>query len=191
MKNVMKFGVALMLLTASSMFANVADFSIRAKGGKMVNVTTGDAKVHMSIYTADKELLFEEDFKGTKNTSRTYDLKDFPDGTYYMEAETSAKITRYAIKISNGIAFVADNAIAETYKPVLSQENGKVTVNIPNADKKPVQIAIFAGSQEVYSKSYNQANVTQQFDFSPAASESYTLVMKYDDRTFYQTVAAN
>ncbi len=112
MKNVMKICAALMLLTATSAFANVGDFSIRAKGGKMVSVTAGDANVHMSIYTSDKELLFEEDFKGKTNSSRIYDLNDFPDGTYYMEAETSGKITRYAIKISNGIAFVADNAIA-------------------------------------------------------------------------------
>ena len=62
MKNVMKFGLALVaFFSAFTMHANDGNFSVSVKSGKVISFAINEAKnVHVSIFNTDGGELFDE-----------------------------------------------------------------------------------------------------------------------------------
>ncbi|PZR20490.1 MAG: hypothetical protein DI539_10590 [Flavobacterium psychrophilum] len=195
MKNVVKFGLALaVFLTAFGVRANDADFSVSVRSGlgKLINFSINNTKAHVSITGKDGEVLFEENIKGKDGKiNRTYDLNAFPAGSYFLEAENGAKVARYEIKIDDKVASVSEKAIAEVLKPVVSTKDGIVTVNIKEAAKTPVEIKLYdENNAELYSEIVTKgSNITKRFDTTKIKAERFTVVAKYNDKMFVETVA--
>jgi len=196
MKNVMKFGLALaVFFTAFTATANDALLSVRVKegAGKVVSFTVADTKeVHVAIYSNEGGVIFDENLKGKGAAiNRSYDLTAFPEGTYYLETETGAKVLRHQIIISAKSAIVSD-AVAEVIKPVVVSTNGFVTVNISNTEKTPVAIKMYdENSNELYAETVTgQEALAKKFDVKNATGKNITLVMSYNNKTFVETVAA-
>jgi hypothetical protein len=121
-----------------------------------------------------------------------YDLAALPEGTYFLQAETEMKIAKYEITVVGETATLSDLAITEVFKPMLVNENGKVSLSILNLDKSPVNVAIYdAANNEVYNKTFNgEQNVNKFFDITTLANEKYTFVMAYDNKVFTKMVSA-
>lgn len=197
MKNLMKIGMAVIVfLSAFAVRANDADFSLKVRSGlgKLVNFTVNDTQnIHVSIYGKDGEVIFEENVKGKDGKiSRTYDLAAFPQGKYFLEAENGAKVARYEINLNAETAVVSNKAVAQVAKPVIFKKDGIVTVSIPNADKSPIEIKLY---DEYNNEVYNQTvtgkdGYAKKFDISNTSAKSFTLVTKYNDKIFVDTIAA-
>ncbi|MFD2601636.1 hypothetical protein [Flavobacterium suzhouense] len=194
MKNVVKFGLALaVFLTAFGVRANDADFSVSVRSGlgKLINFSINNTKAHVSITGKDGEVLFEENIKAKDGKiNRTYDLNAFPAGSYFLEAENGAKIARYEIKIDEKTASVSEKAIAEVLKPVVTAKDGIVTVNIKEAAKTPVEIKLYdENNAELYSETVTKgSNITKRFDTKNIKADKFTVVAKYNDKMFVETV---
>jgi hypothetical protein len=195
MKNAMKFGLALVaFLTASVMHANDTNFSVSVKSGKVINFVINETKnVHVSIYSNEGSEIFDEVLKSKDGKiTRTYDLTALPNGTYYLETETPAKVSRHEITIAGTTATVADTTVAEIFKPVLVKKDGLVSVSILNNEKTPVEIRMYDdNSNEVYSETIKgEQTLTKTFNIKNTASQNFTLVTTYNNKTFVETIAA-
>lgn len=195
MKNVVKFGLALaVFLTAFGVRANDADFSVSVRSGlgKLINFSINNTKAHVSITAKDGEVLFEENIKGKDGKiSRTYDLNAFPAGSYFLEAENGAKIARYEIKIDEKTASVSEKAIAEVFKPVVTTKNGIVTVTIKEVNNTPVEITLYdENNAELFNETFKgEAAYAKRFDTKKIDAAKFTVVTKYNDKMFVETVA--
>ncbi|MBX9807677.1 MAG: T9SS type A sorting domain-containing protein [Flavobacteriaceae bacterium] len=193
MKKILKFSLVLLVaLTTMNLSAGTVDFTLNVKKeqGKMVtfalNITN---KVDLSIYDANDKLIHSETVDSKKNINRTYDLKDLPDGTYFLQAESELKIFRYKISVAGATATLSENAVSEIYKPVFVNINGLVALSILNLDKSPVNIKIFDNEEnEVYDSALLKGqNVTKVFDIKNFQNEEYTFVVTENDKTFTKT----
>ena len=195
MKNVMKFGLAAVLfLTAFAMNANDANFSVSVKSGKVVSFAINEAKnVHVAIYSTDGTEIFNETLKSKDGKiTRAYNLNELPEGAYYLETETAAKVTRHEITIAGATATVAEKTVYEVYKPVIAKKDGIVSVSILNNEKTPVEIKLYDDSNnEVYSETVTgEQTLSKRFDITSSNAKNFTLVTKINNKTFVETIAA-
>lgn len=195
MKNAMKFGLALVaFLTAFVMRANDTNFSVSVKSGKVISFTLNETKnVHVSITGKEGITLFDEVLRSKDGKiTRTYDLAALPSGTYYLETETPAKVSRHLITIEGANATVEGKTVAEIYKPVLVKKDGFVSVNILNNEKLPVEIKMYdENNNELYSETITgEQTLSKTFDIRSSTAQNFTLVTSYNNKTFVDTIAA-
>jgi hypothetical protein len=174
------------------MHAGTVDFTLDVKKGqgRMVTFALNQIeKIDLSIYDAEGKMIHSEMVDSKKNVSRTYDLKDLPDGTYFLQAESELKISKYKISVIGTAATLSENAISEVYKPVFVDKKGLVALNILNLDKSPVNIKIFDNEDnEVYDSAIlTDQNINKFFDVKNIKFETYTFVMTYNNKTFTKT----
>jgi len=193
MKKVMKLSLAITVLFVSlNAMASGSALSLRVRTGvgKLVNFSIDDEKsVMVSITSKDKEIIFSETLKSKNGKiKRTYDLASFPDGTYFLEAETGAKVSKYEVTVANGGVIVAEKAVAELSKPVLERKDGLVMVSVPDNGKTPVAIRMYdENNVELYK---GTVKGTKKFDMNNTAAKNITVILEYSDRTFVETIAA-
>ena len=195
MKKISKFGMMLgVTLLTMNVHAGTVDFALDVKkeqGKKVTFAINKINKMDLSIYDADNKLIHSENVNSKKDMNRTYDLNALPEGTYFLEAESDSKISRYEISVVGATASLATGAVSEVYKPVFTFKNGLVWVNILNLDGSPVNIKIYdKEDNEVYdSASLTDQNVTKVFDVNNIQNEAYTFVVTDNDKTFTKTFA--
>ncbi len=195
MKNLMKLSwIVAVALTTFVMHANTPNFSLRVEGtsGKTVRFTTSEAKqVNLSIHSESGETLFEETAYGDSQILRTYDLSAFPDGLYRLYAETSTKFLSYEISISNGLATITENPIAEVVKPMFVNKDKKVSLSIINKKLTQIEIVLYdENNEELYREIVSETvSCVKMFDFKNVRAGNFTFVTKYSNRIFSETVA--
>ncbi|WP_290864770.1 T9SS type A sorting domain-containing protein [Flavobacterium sp.] len=193
MKKISKFSLVLVVtLLTMNMQAGTVDFTLDVKKeqGKMVTFALNQTdKIDLSIYDANDKLIHSENVSSKENVNRTYDLKALPEGTYFLQAESDTKVSRYEISVVGDMASLSGNAVSEVYKPVYLYKNGLVSVNILNLDESPVNIKIYDSEyNEVYDSAFlTGQNVTKVFDINNFLNEAYTFVVTDNDKTFVKT----
>lgn len=196
MKKILKFSLVLVaLLSAVNVSALENEFSLDVKKGqgKTVSFALYEAnKVVLSIYDLDNILIHEENVISRGNINRTYDLKALPEGTYFLLAESDAKIAKYEISVIGETAVMATKPTSEVYKPVLINKEGVVYFSISNESKAPVDIKIYDESKDlVYSSSFvDKQNIQQSFDIKKLPFENYTFIMSYDNDKFFEKMVS-
>lgn len=195
MKNVTKFALALVVLFSTVAMRANEDFSVRVKSGagKQISFVINDTKnAHISIYSNDGVAIFDENVASKDGKiSRSYDLNAFPDGTYYLETETKTKVARHEIKLTGATAVVSDKTLAEVIKPVVVNKNGLVTLSILTTEKSPIEITMLDdANNELYSETVKgEQSIAKRFDINKTSAKNITFVMKYNNKTFVETVA--
>lgn len=193
MKNILKFSLMLVIaLTGINVKANDVNFylDVKKNEGKRIAFELNEInKVNLSIYDVEYNLIHSEKVDTNSNISRTYDLKDLPDGNYFLEAESEMKIVKYKISILGQEATLGKNAISAVYKPVFENKKGIVSLSILNFDKSPVNIKIYDQENvEVYnSATLTDQNINKFFDLNRDANQEYTFVLICDDKTYTKT----
>jgi hypothetical protein len=197
MKKIVKFSLMLAVaaLTTVEAHAGNADFSLDLKKeeGKTVSFTLRETKkIDLSIYDTSDNLIYQENVTSDDNINRTYDLTAFPDGVYYLQAESDLKISKYKIEVVGKVAKLSADAISEVYKPVLVNKKGIVTLNLLNLDKTPVTVKIYSSNDtELYNETLpSELNVGKIFDVSKMTGDRYTFVITSNGKTFVETVDA-
>lgn len=198
MKKISKFGLMLgVTLLTMNLYAGTAEFTLDVKkeqGKKMVTFALNKmSKVDLSIYDAEGKLINFEKVDSQKNINRTYDLRALPEGTYFLEAESDMKISRFEISVVGEIATLSANPISEIYKPTFVNKKGLIQLTFLNLDKSPVNIKVYdKANNEVYdSDVILDQDVKKVFDINKINDEEYTFVMTYKDRSYSKTFASN
>jgi hypothetical protein len=195
MKKIVKFSLMLAAATLTSVEAHAgnADFSLDLKKeeGKTVSFTLRETKkVDLSIYDNSDNLIYQENVTSDDNINRTYDLTAFPDGVYYLQAESDLKIAKYKIEVIGKVAKLSAVAISEVYKPVLINKNGIIKLNILNLNKALVTVKIYNSNDiELYNETLTaELNVGKIFDLSNVQGNKCTFMITYNGTTFVETV---
>ena len=146
-------------------------------------------KMDLSIYDTEGKMIHSENVDSQKSINRTYDLKALPEGTYFLEAESDTKVSRYEISVLGETASLSGDAVSEVFKPVFAYKNGLLWVNILNLDNSPVNIKIYDNEyNEIYDSAFlTGQNVAKVFDINNFQNEEYTFVVTDNDKTFTKT----
>ncbi|MEZ0130889.1 T9SS type A sorting domain-containing protein [Flavobacterium sp. LBUM151] len=130
MKNLKLSLVCAVLLSGISTYAidGNADFNLHVlKNGKLITFGLNQVqKANLAIYDQDGNMFYSETASGKDGILRTFNLQDFPDGTYFLEVEDNAKKVRYEIVVNNSIASLSSKAVSTVYKS--SDKNTSVAV---------------------------------------------------------------
>lgn len=95
--------------------ANDKDFSIsidNINAKKLSFQMTNAKNVALYVYNDKKGELLAEKIRKQDEVSRTYDLKNFPAGTYYLVAESDSKIEKYKITIDETNATIEKTPVS-------------------------------------------------------------------------------
>jgi hypothetical protein len=182
-------------LTVMNVSALGNDFSLDVKkvqGRKVTFILNEVSKVELSIVDLDNKLIHSENVNSKGSVNRTYDLNALPEGTYFLVAESDTKIAKYEISVIGQTAVLSSNVVKETYKPMLVNKNGLVSVSIFNSFNSPVSIKVYnAADEEVYSSPLmKEQHISKYFDIRNLANKQYTFVMSYGDKVFVENVSS-
>ena len=193
MKKIVKFSlVVIAILSTINSSAAGIDFSLAVKNrqGKVVSFALREVStIKLYLFDADHRIINEEVLNADGFLSRTYDLEALPDGDYFLQAESSLKISRYSISVSGNVATLCPDAVSEIYKPVFKTVNGITSLRIDNKGKSVVSIIVVNGDGEiVYQFLTQNESIIKFFDFDSKEKEEYTFEVKYNNITFYNNV---
>ena len=194
MKNLIKISlVAALFLTTAGAYANNDDLSLKVKSEKekSVRVFINESQdINVTIYGADHELLYQKKSQAIGGSSKTYDLAAFPDGNYVMKVESGSKLVEYQISIENDKASVSTPSVKEIFKPVLTNENGLITLNLDNSDKAPIEVQILDEyNDQVYTNVFKDSSkLVKKFDAAKSPAKRLTFVVKSGNQEYYNTV---
>jgi hypothetical protein len=134
MKKILKLSlVCAVLFTGTSIYAidGNEDFNLHVlkANGKLITFALNKVtKAKLAIYNQDGKLIYYEDASGKDGILRTFSLEEFPEGTYFLQAEDSIKIVTHEITITRNKTFLSTKAVSSVYKAGFSAKNANVAV---------------------------------------------------------------
>jgi hypothetical protein len=186
--------LALLTFVSANVYAYDETFALKVKSNAQKSIMfyiSEPLDVQFSIY-GDDEIIYKQDIHAVEPIAKTYNLNAFPDGNYQLKLETDSKITEYKIKIQDGKTVVEEPTITEKFKPVLTKQNGIVTLNMGNTDKGEVEIRIVNEyNDQLYSKSFDSAKLNKKFNISGTNAKELTFIVKFKNQEFIKTVSVN
>ena len=134
MKKILKLSlVCAVLFTGTSIYAidGNEDFNLHVlkTNGKLITFALNKVtKAKLTIYDKEGTLIYSEYASGKDGILRTFSLEEFPEGTYFLEAEDSIKKVTHEITITANKTVLSTTAISSVYKAGFSAKNAKVAV---------------------------------------------------------------
>jgi hypothetical protein len=193
MKNLFKFSLLLVVtLFTINLHASDVHFSLGVKKvqGRMVTFSFGEIKqMELSIYDAMNVMVYTENIDYHKFINRTYDLKNLPEGVYYLVAESDLKRAKYRISIVGENAELSETPISEEFKPLFFKNNGLIKLNFLNINELPTVIKIYNRDDVLVYDSgvINDQTISKVFDIYNIENEEYTIIITNNNNLFSKT----
>jgi hypothetical protein len=184
--------LALILLTTTKLYAN-DDLSLKVKDEdqkSIVFVVQDAQEVSLSIYGANEEVIYEQEIHAAKGTSKIYDLRSFPDGDYTFKLQTGLKLTQYQVTIKDAKAIVSEPVITSVFKPVLTKEDGLITLHLGNAIEDVFEVEVLDElNDQLYKDAFTApSKLTKKFNVSNSDAKELTFIVKSKNQQFIETI---
>jgi hypothetical protein len=134
MKKMLKLSlVCAILFTGMSSYAidGNEDFALHVikRNGRTVTFALNNVKkANLSIYDKEGVLIYTEYATGKDGILRTFNLEEFPEGTYILEIEDNVKTIKHEIVIIDNNSVLSTKAVSSVYKAGFSAKNTNVAV---------------------------------------------------------------
>lgn len=194
MKNLLKNSLILALMLISSIaFADDANITVKVKSEneKALIFSLDEAqKINLSIYSLNDGIIYEQNIKTDKATTKTYNLEAFPDGNYIIKLENEEKLIEYEVNIFKGKTLISEPIVTEFFKPVLIRDADFVTIDMKYVPHGPVEVKVFNEyNDEMYAKSFaSKVNAVKKFNISKTDAKQLTFLIKSKNKEFIETV---
>ena len=122
MKTILKLSlVVAVLLSSFNTYAinGEGEFGLHVLKGNGRTVTFAlnqTKKATISIYDKEGTILYSENASGKDGILRTFNLEEFPEGSYLLEVQDGTKKIQHIITVTEDASIISTKAISTVYK---------------------------------------------------------------------------
>jgi len=193
MKTVIKKSVlALILLTATQSYSNVVDSIIvkNEENNKLVKIESLKAGSVLKIKDEAGTILHKEKINNTGYFSKSFDLSNLPDATYYFELDNEDEIRTIPVVVKDEKTMRLESSETRIAKPNVKVEGQMVQLSQNSEKAQDLNITIYyEGNEVAFKESLKDVkNVKRNYDFSGSLKGDYTIVVETKGKTFSNQV---
>lgn len=191
MKTIFKLtSIVAFMFTAAVGMANEPYIRLDAQTGGQSLIFKPDSDsqgTQIKFVDSDGHTIFS-DIVGSAASGKKFDLSQLEDGIYYFILENTIKEMSYTVSIEGKKVLISDRL--EKNRPVFRQMGKKVFLNLLNLDRNKVDIKVFDSSDRLLYKQVMDDSllVTKAFNFEKAFEDTYTIVVKDNKESYYESV---
>lgn len=150
--------------------------------------STSNAAVDVAIIDADGNVLYQGAATRNKTGQQSFNLKNLPDGQYYITAGTNAWWMSQGVIIRGNALTVDARNMQQVAQPTLTAyEKNKIEVTMPATNVRDASVAIY-DAQNVLVHAEKFTGPARRFDLSSLPEGAYTFVVGPDQKHFSSRV---
>ena len=150
--------------------------------------STSTTAVDVAIIDTDGNVLYQGVAARNKTGQQSFNLKNLPDGQYYITAGTNAWWLSQGIIIrGNALTMDARNLQQVTQPTLTAYEKNKIEVTMPATNVTDASVAIY-DAQNVLVHTEKFTGPARRFDLSSLPEGAYTFVVGPDQKHFSSRV---
>ena len=146
--------------------------------------STANAAVDVAIIDAEGNVLYQGVVTQNKAGRQSFNLKNLPDGQYYITAGNNAWWMSQGVTIQGNALTVDARNLQQVAQPTLTAyDKNKVEVTMPAVNVKNANVAIY-DAQNVLVHTGKFTGPVRRFDLSSLPEGAYTFVVGPDQKHF-------
>lgn len=145
-------------------------------------------ELNISLSDIDGHVIFSENLTNEEKYVRRFDLSKLKTGNFFLKVENKLKETTYNIEVTDTTVIVIGEK--NSIKPVFRKKADMVYLNLLNLEKKTVKIKIVDSFDRVVFEETvkHELLIEKAFNFKDAYSDSYTVMVTTNNKTYYEGV---
>lgn len=181
--------VALMFVVATGL-AKEPKLSLTPNVEKSLNfeMDKTSEQTFVSIVDTNGVIIYTEEIAVANIYSKKFNLKNLPEGSYFLKVEDALKETVFAFVIDDSEIKLMERK--ENVKPVFRKKDGRVFLNLLNLEKEVVKIKVFdSDGRIVFQETITDEMLIEKvFNFEDAFKDNYTVIVKNKKNTYFEAV---
>lgn len=136
------------------------------------------------------EILLTRKMKNnSENISQRYNLKNLPDGVYYISISNDLQKTIQTIQIADNQVIVKEDNSKKYYRPTISVTETSLDVNMLLLDNRASLIIQDKIGDIAYATSFeNESSINKRFNLSDLPKGDYTIIIRTEEQTFTEDI---
>jgi len=154
-----------------------------------MDATSGTSEIRLSD-SNDNTVHYENVSKA--NYTKTFNLKNLENGTYYFSVENPQEKVVYTITMKNREVKIIDKRVSSQI-PILRISGDKIYLNLLNKDLNTVKIEVFNGNNEILNSQVFKVDLTvaRVYNFENALKDNYLVVVQDGKSVYRQSISVN
>ena len=147
--------------------------------------------VMIQLKDANEAILHQEFVSNKIAFAKKFNLKNLPNGVYYLKISDDLKEIVQPINISVSDLAIDPLTRIENFKPVYKYSNNKLDINLLAINNEKINIEIFnAENQAIFAKSFKNDGKPfgERLDLNKLQAGVYNVKIKAGNNTFYKSV---
>ncbi len=190
MKNTLKLTavIALMLATTVSMAKEPKVSANGANKSILFEMEASAEPMWVRLVDAQDHIIYKDKADQYVGFVKRFDLNKLDTGIYYIEVESDIKQIVYTLSLKETGVEIANRK--EKSKPIFRKKGDMVFLNLLNLDLESVEISVIdSEGRELFSENLKGEQIVQKaFNFKNAFSDSYTVVVRNTEGTYYEDI---